>query len=857
MSAQQITTGSPLPQWVQNQIKRRQQIIGNNPEALSDSTDAAEFNAYKIINTNNKNAWSRLASSVNITNSEGGISRLVDIDGVGTEFGSTIAQNYTLFGGVNFNPLTNKGGIWPENLPGSSNFALPYSYGIGDKSQGLQPIPGLESVNIRQLGRYLRKVEIRIKAHNKTQFSIIDALYLRLGYYMLLEWGHTNYINNEGEFVKIPSINKPYENFIEGEKKDYEIEQLIINQRKQEGGNYDGTLFLVTNFNWSIESNGSYNISIQGTSKGGLIESIVLSKPGFSDSKNRYTLPIINPEPTDGIIKSVLDRYKTKIETGETEFAAYKREIATQYDAGNIEELIGLGAVKKEGNGGNLDISNSFEGEADDNVDTILYQNASYIHEQLFNFYRDLKRTKLITSEESKLKYKKLTNEETGETTAIQIAFNQKNSSNEHGAYEYNYITFETLLGIIKDYLGGNEQKSDQPQISIYNGKSPMFTHWYQHSVNPKVCIVPFTYVDEGEENKVLFDILGEKFREPNSSPFSTSKSKFQGDIMNIYLNIENLVDALNNTKSDEGEINLYDFLYKITGQINSVMGGINNFEIVVNPSPRNDIEDDKGVTERLEIRDDTVIPTDDEQSPTNEVELKLFGTIPNVEGSFVRNISTTSQVTPKLLTIITIGSVASNVDQSTALMSRWNSGTTDRLREKMLADTKQESEDNKLLKILEKNSTEHLNFIKETYVDFISPSDDRITTAKKSLRSLLEYDLAIKTINGDIAGKGFIPINLTAEMDGLSGILPFCRIKPSNEILPNSYVNNINFVIQNIDHSIQGNEWLTTINTLSTPQKKDLTKTNRKTISSKNGFSFIPIDAGNTGELLEFLNNV
>ena len=37
-----------------------------------------------------------------------------------------------------------------------------------------------------------------MKAYNKSQFDIIDALYLRLGYTVLLEWGNGMYLDNGG-----------------------------------------------------------------------------------------------------------------------------------------------------------------------------------------------------------------------------------------------------------------------------------------------------------------------------------------------------------------------------------------------------------------------------------------------------------------------------------------------------------------------------------------------------------------------------------------------------------------------------------------------------------------------------------
>ncbi len=138
-------TGGPLDKWVQKQIDIRQKVIGNNPEIVDLDK--------RILNNNNKNAWVRLASSVNIVNGSDGYDRLAEVDGVGNEFGNDLAKKYTLFGGVNFNPLNTKGGVYDGPLSGTATLAQPYSYGIGGTDQGYQPIPGLESVNIRHINR--------------------------------------------------------------------------------------------------------------------------------------------------------------------------------------------------------------------------------------------------------------------------------------------------------------------------------------------------------------------------------------------------------------------------------------------------------------------------------------------------------------------------------------------------------------------------------------------------------------------------------------------------------------------------------------------------------------------------------
>ena len=55
-------------------------------------------------------------------------------------------------------------------------------------------MPGIISADIKTLNRgSLKKATVRIKINNKEQFDIIDLLYLRLGFTVLLEWGNSMY----------------------------------------------------------------------------------------------------------------------------------------------------------------------------------------------------------------------------------------------------------------------------------------------------------------------------------------------------------------------------------------------------------------------------------------------------------------------------------------------------------------------------------------------------------------------------------------------------------------------------------------------------------------------------------------
>ena len=44
----------------------------------------------------------------------------------------------------------------------------------------------------------IRKATLMLTAHNPDQFRIIELLYLRLGFSILVEWGHNMYYDNDG-----------------------------------------------------------------------------------------------------------------------------------------------------------------------------------------------------------------------------------------------------------------------------------------------------------------------------------------------------------------------------------------------------------------------------------------------------------------------------------------------------------------------------------------------------------------------------------------------------------------------------------------------------------------------------------
>jgi hypothetical protein len=271
--------GDVFDDYVDKQIKVRQEKLGS-------TTYDNELISY----TTSKDSWLRLTSGVNVTQS-----RLDTLPGSQSiPEGSGLAKRYVLFGGANnvSNSSKPKGGIIGITESGgnkttyNNSLLENVSYGFDSTAEyGLTPLPGITSFNVKPItgeGSVLEG-EIQIKCYNVQQFNHIEALYLRLGYTLLLEWGHTIYFKNDGTLeTEATSGNQVYKDFLEGEKgSDKDPQTYILNKiqqtRSDSSGNYDGMVGRVLNYDWEVTPQGEYNIKIKVLSPGSIAESLSIS----------------------------------------------------------------------------------------------------------------------------------------------------------------------------------------------------------------------------------------------------------------------------------------------------------------------------------------------------------------------------------------------------------------------------------------------------------------------------------------------------------------------------------------------------------------------------------------------------
>ena len=109
---------------------------------------------------------------------------------------------------------------------------------------------------------------------------------------MLLEWGNNVYLNkNQQKEDVITTLIDTY--WFKDKRKDSHVDNLskIEEYRKRYQGNYDGFFGRVSNFSWTFDSDGSYNITIDLMSLGDVIESLKI---------NVYNLNVIKAELVAG-----------------------------------------------------------------------------------------------------------------------------------------------------------------------------------------------------------------------------------------------------------------------------------------------------------------------------------------------------------------------------------------------------------------------------------------------------------------------------------------------------------------------------------------------------------------------------
>lgn len=622
--------GEPLEKFVYDEFKNRQ----TNQYSGLDKNSLRSPHQQQYLN--NTNGWVKLASSVEVgvdnkdTESNEKILGTQRLQSVGLNpsnfLGNQLSKKFIIFNGVselgkpNIRAgISNNKNLWNDKS----------TYGLGGTEFGIQPMPGIQSISVKSLNRgSIRRATIELKAYNKFQFEIIELLYLRIGYHVMLEWGNDKYYNpssSSTENINNTIIEDSW--FKQDNVTQLEMIRKINDYRETYSGNYDGFFGRVVNFNWSFEKDGSYSISIELVTVGDLIESLNVNLPA-----NMQSVVKLKQEATTGEEKILNENLDNLLDEW-----LYNQKASS----------IALASIVSD--------STTATGDEDDTLDysnfSILDETKDYFTFTDDNLYTDEERDEIL--------------EDKGE-----LPFDKY----------VDYVRLGKFFEILENFCIpiqkgdgdiGTDKKGEHQILLNYNESQFISYHPNQISLDPKICIIkpkPFS----GEETEgIFYPSYLEKLL-----PYHIQEGDMEaGKLMNIYLNFHFITSTLKKNINNKGELSLFRYIQSICDGLTLALGNVNNLEPVLKEDKILNIIDQNpipGVIEHMESEvEDIIIP------------LEIYGYNKTTKQStFVTDISFNTSITPELGAMMTIGATAggSTVKGTDATaFSKWNAGLQDR----------------------------------------------------------------------------------------------------------------------------------------------------------------------------------
>ena len=271
-----------------------------------------------------KNSWVRMTSFVNYTS---GTKLIPDRKGAltvepdGAYNGDQLSKKYILEGGTlytrsngtSLSDATLRYGVSTPNAAYGGNIEVRANNTADPdyfRTFGIRPMPGITEMSLRTLGAYgsLFETTVKFYAWDINQLNELEILFMRPGYSVLLEWGWSQYIDYDDNFIKAytPSSGtnslltvddiyptvfndvtiNPFENLSQDD-----VYKKLEALRKKYKHNYDGMLGYVKNFNWTMMSNGGFDCQVTLISMGEAINTIKMSS-----NVNNKTEIIVDPD---------------------------------------------------------------------------------------------------------------------------------------------------------------------------------------------------------------------------------------------------------------------------------------------------------------------------------------------------------------------------------------------------------------------------------------------------------------------------------------------------------------------------------------------------------------------------------
>jgi len=638
-----------------------------------------------------------------------------------------------------------------------------YSY---TQKFGFRPMAGITNTSIKTHGTFgaIKKATVEFQVNSLDELEKFEKIYMLPGYSILLEWGHSIILRDRGKLdYNIQTFNHWFKDLYEHDEKNEEHRSaLIIKEldRLRHTQNYHYDAL------YGKVSNYVWSFNPDGT------YNCSIDIVGYGELAESMSA-IFTPQPNDAEEKNISN-------TSVNRFYMYLKYILNIYPTPAQNRLVSNLLIE----------SKDFVGPRDEGIPDIL--------EALQDYFKNI------------------------------VILNLENSKTEDGkGVSAKYVTFGSLLNFINDnfmlcddgkkitsfYTGkfDTTKVSDEDLgISLYKlgpsapykNRTPFVTFDDHISTNMDVC-----FLAKAPSKTRKYDLVFAK----DKAVTDCIEGKLD-DILNILVNVQYVKDSYNeilkNNKNED--INVYDFVMGMLNDIAKSLGNINKFSI--------------------ETRDQVMFIADRSGTPGRKdvtYKLDLFGL-----GSLATNISLQSSIPSSLSTLIAIGASAggSTLNESIFNFQSFYKNYVDRLVPKRELDQSVQDAD-VFSDEISKEDKKKLTKNARTLASYVRAINAKRTIKDQAISNLIPAhqtvtNLLLKKvlIDKNHNAPGIIPIQLSFEIYGVSGLRITDVFNIQEGLLPSRYKNNVSFTITGIDNAITSNRWSTTVSAVmmvTTPLKE------------------------------------
>jgi hypothetical protein len=775
-----LRIGDAFDKGVSNSIELRQAIL-----AESDSFNQINLNPQdRIEYVTSRMPWVRLSSSVSVTKN----SAKAQIFGkTGTELAkSNVLEGYS----SDYDPTD-----LVQGYQNTSQF-------------GIRPKPGITQVSIKAHQRFgtLRTATVQFKCWSVEQLEIMDVLYMRPGYTVLLEFGTATYVDSDG---KIKTDMVPLDLYQNSKKwTKASLLNTIENKKKDYNYQYDAIFGFVKNFSWSLAADGGYECTTSIITFGEIIESLKTSftfpstanreqaKEDAQNSRNllysssgsllddyysektilHYALTTLKSRAVSSavVISGIEGRNPQYLKTySKEEYLSLpidqKKQLAFAAGKG-IEEF--ANTLPEEGQV----IATGLSTTALD-IDGILEDEITNLSSPDGN----------IPQREFKLDIlQSLTDQVPDYARYVLVSSNITDPSSVKAPTDKDpvYVKVDTLLALLNklSLSGGGDNIAKFDLDEAGNRRYRSFDLHF--SVDPRVCFIP-----RSSMQLLLGQVEDFKSRDIDlDTPL----------IRSIWLNIDHILQVYDNNFSNStiNEVPIYEFVMSILKDVQSALGQMNAFDI--------DYDEAKTLYKIVDRNYIHIAPT--------RPQINLLG-----NRSIIRNVTLESKLSPRITTMVALSAQAGGYSlgmESTAF-AELNKGLRDSIIPVKTDFTSKIKtvEDEEEVELAGGIPYKVLRFYDEVYnLARIATEEDPETIRQ----TYMEFINRLAAESGRQASF-VIPFELGFTLDGTSGMVIGSSFDINPSILPAPYKVDkdtaaVSFLLTGIEHSINTTSWTTSL---------------------------------------------